>query len=51
MASEEDQCQIAMSYQEGSSWYAFEAKDITYVGGPHLEALTKDSEKGTEDDI
>ena len=51
IAGGEDQCQIAMSYQEGSSWYAFEAKDITYVGGPHLEALTKDSEKGTEDDI
>jgi len=24
-----------MSYQEGSSWTAFEARDNCYVGGPH----------------
>lgn len=29
-------CKISMSYQEGSSWTAFEAKDMCYVGGPHV---------------
>lgn len=28
-------CVIGMSYQEGSSWTAFEARDYCYVGGPH----------------
>lgn len=43
----DDQCKISMSYQEGSSWYAFEAKDVTYVGGPHMYALVSD--QGAED--
>ena len=32
-------CIIGMSYQEGSSWTAFEARDYCYVGGPHGEPL------------
>jgi Xylanase inhibitor N-terminal len=28
-------CIIGMSYQEGSSWTAFEARDYCYIGGPH----------------
>lgn len=32
---ENNNCKIGMSYQEGSSWTAFEAKDYCYVGGPH----------------
>eukprot|EP00547_Thalassionema_nitzschioides_P003178 CAMPEP_0194213420 /NCGR_PEP_ID=MMETSP0156-20130528/13996_1 /TAXON_ID=33649 /ORGANISM="Thalassionema nitzschioides, Strain L26-B" /LENGTH=576 /DNA_ID=CAMNT_0038941439 /DNA_START=247 /DNA_END=1975 /DNA_ORIENTATION=+ len=36
-------CKIGMSYQEGSSWYAFEAKDMAYIGGPHDHPLTKDN--------
>ncbi|CAB9500285.1 aspartic [Seminavis robusta] len=28
-------CKIGMSYQEGSSWTAFEARDYCYIGGPH----------------
>lgn len=28
-------CKIGMSYQEGSSWTAFESRDNCYVGGPH----------------
>lgn len=40
--TDNEQCKISMSYQEGSSWYAFEAKDITYVGGPHTVALAED---------
>jgi hypothetical protein len=43
-----DQCKMSMSYQEGSSWYAFESKDNCYVGGPHNVALTEDNQ-GTED--
>jgi Xylanase inhibitor N-terminal len=29
------QCELSMSYQEGSSWNAFEAKDTIYIGGHH----------------
>jgi hypothetical protein len=29
-----DQCKLSVSYQEGSSWSAFEASDTVYVGGP-----------------
>lgn len=46
-ASGEEQCKISMSYQEGSSWYAFEAKDMCYVGGPHVAPLLEDN--GSED--
>eukprot|EP00546_Thalassionema_frauenfeldii_P003640 CAMPEP_0178936878 /NCGR_PEP_ID=MMETSP0786-20121207/25431_1 /TAXON_ID=186022 /ORGANISM="Thalassionema frauenfeldii, Strain CCMP 1798" /LENGTH=578 /DNA_ID=CAMNT_0020615357 /DNA_START=101 /DNA_END=1834 /DNA_ORIENTATION=+ len=42
-------CKIGMSYQEGSSWYAFEAKDIAYIGGPHDHGLTQDN--GGDSDI
>lgn len=45
--SSNEQCKISMSYQEGSSWYAFEAKDVSYVGGPHTVALVDDN--GSED--
>jgi hypothetical protein len=41
------ECRISMSYQEGSSWTAYEAKDKCYVGGPHNMALSED--KGSED--
>jgi len=37
-----DQCHLSMSYAEGSSWNAFEAKDLIYTGGPHDEAQTVD---------
>lgn len=42
-------CKIGMSYQEGSSWYAFEAKDMAYFGGPHDHPLTGDN--GGDSDI
>eukprot|EP00957_Ditylum_brightwellii_P174034 13250448-Ditylum_brightwellii.AAC.1 len=32
-------CRISMSYQEGSSWSAYEGRDWAYVGGPHDEPL------------
>lgn len=32
-------CKIGMSYQEGSSWTAFEASDYCYIGGPHGQPL------------
>jgi hypothetical protein len=46
-SEEGGQCVISMSYQEGSSWKAFEAKDLCYIGGPHNTALVKDT--GVED--
>lgn len=36
----QNNCKIGMSYQEGSSWTAFEASDYCYIGGPHGEPLT-----------
>jgi hypothetical protein len=30
-----EECRISMSYQEGSSWTAFEALDHCYIGGMH----------------
>lgn len=41
-------CRIGMSYQEGSSWTAYEAKDMVYMGGPHDHVLTQDN-GGTQD--
>lgn len=37
------ECHIGMSYQEGSSWYAFEVTDSCYVGGLHDVALSGDA--------
>jgi hypothetical protein len=42
------ECLIGMSYQEGSSWSAYEGIDTCYVGGFHNSAITKD-DGGTED--
>ena len=42
------ECHIGMSYQEGSSWGAFEAKDQVYIGGPHSHPLLQD-DGGNED--
>lgn len=39
----EDECRIGMSYQEGSSWNAFEATDSVYIGGPHHFGLLHDN--------
>ena len=36
-------CTISVSYQEGSSWRAFEASDLVYSGGPHSHAITTNS--------
>lgn len=41
------ECRISMSYQEGSSWTAYEARDQCYVGGMHNSPLLED--KGTDD--
>ena len=43
------ECQIGMSYQEGSSWSAYEARDITYAGGPHDEPLQQNEDNGGDD--
>lgn len=34
-------CGISASYAEGSSWSAYEAKDICYFGGPHDKPLER----------
>ncbi|KAL3933425.1 MAG: hypothetical protein SGBAC_010403 [Bacillariaceae sp.] len=45
--SNNKECRITMSYQEGSSWTAYEARDHCYVGGMHNKPLLED--KGTDD--
>mmetsp|Transcript_17304 Transcript_17304/g.28740 ORF Transcript_17304/g.28740 Transcript_17304/m.28740 type:complete len:475 (-) Transcript_17304:93-1517(-) len=32
-------CELSVSYQEGSSWKAYEVTDLMYAGGPHDKAL------------
>jgi hypothetical protein len=41
-------CVFGMSYQEGSSWTAYEAKDVCYVGGPHSSPLLLSADKDEE---
>lgn len=41
-----EECRINMSYQEGSSWTAFEAVDDCYVGGMHNKITVDD--KGSD---
>lgn len=41
--SKEKVCRISMSYQEGSSWSAYEGRDFVYAGGRH--------DRGVEDDL
>lgn len=45
----QSQCEIGMSYQEGSSWSAFEVQDNCYVGGLHDTAVVQDDYK--QDDL
>jgi len=40
-------CHLGMSYQEGSSWSAYEGRDVAYTGGPHDTNLARE-EAGTE---
>ena len=44
------ECRIGMSYQEGSSWSAFESRDICYAGGPHDEPLAEGDNGGDDVD-
>jgi len=37
------QCTVSVAYQEGSSWYAYEAQDLVYTGGPHDIASDEDN--------
>ena len=39
-----NECKIGMSYQEGSSWSAYEAMDSCYVGGLHTGAVTTEGD-------
>ena len=47
----EKECKVHMSYQEGSSWNAFEAVDYTYLGGPHNKALDITGELKNNEDL
>lgn len=47
-------CHVGVSYQEGSSWDAFEGRDISYVGGPHNKGLVdhrQDGDENHDDDV
>jgi len=48
-----NQCHLGLSYQEGSSWSAYEAMDIMYAGGMHdePESYVQDSSYSSGDDI
>eukprot|EP00978_Attheya_sp_CCMP212_P012229 scaffold30403_cov53-Attheya_sp.AAC.1 len=37
--SESQSCNIFVGYAEGSSWSAYEARDMVYAGGPHDQSL------------
>ena len=41
-------CKLGQSYAEGSSWYAFEAQDLCYVGGLHTDPVSKDDAKDSD---
>jgi Xylanase inhibitor N-terminal len=45
------ECLIDVSYQEGSSWSAYEASDTCYVGGFHDRPLQKDNGTTTLDNL
>lgn len=40
-------CHLSVSYQEGSMWDAYQANDVTYVGGMHDQSITSSSGSGT----
>mmetsp|Transcript_7890 Transcript_7890/g.12169 ORF Transcript_7890/g.12169 Transcript_7890/m.12169 type:complete len:614 (+) Transcript_7890:23-1864(+) len=44
------QCTIGMSYQEGSSWTAYEGVDVAYTGGLHDKALVASSTDEEEEE-
>lgn len=43
--SADEYCSLSVSYQEGSMWAAYEAMDVTYLGGVHTGPL-KPKEEG-----
>lgn len=42
--SKDEYCHLSVSYQEGSMWSAYEARDMTYFGGLHDEPLAVEEE-------
>lgn len=46
-SGDNEYCYLSVSYQEGSMWSAYEAKDRTYLGGPHDGSL-KMKEEGSK---
>eukprot|EP00586_Coscinodiscus_wailesii_P016841 CAMPEP_0172505442 /NCGR_PEP_ID=MMETSP1066-20121228/186520_1 /TAXON_ID=671091 /ORGANISM="Coscinodiscus wailesii, Strain CCMP2513" /LENGTH=291 /DNA_ID=CAMNT_0013282049 /DNA_START=299 /DNA_END=1170 /DNA_ORIENTATION=- len=47
---EEPYCRLGLSYQEGSSWNAFEAEDVMYAGGKHNTAVAVDTDDAEEEE-
>ena len=39
LSKTDEHCKIGVSYQEGSSWSAYQSEDMVYIGGPHDHAL------------
>jgi len=44
-------CRISMSYAEGSSWSAYESRDLCYAGGPHDASLTIEGSQTNIEDV
>ncbi|KAL7576318.1 hypothetical protein ACA910_018137 [Epithemia clementina (nom. ined.)] len=44
-----NECRIHMSYQEGSSWSAFESEDQCYAGGLHSKSVSLDPAANNDD--
>lgn len=42
-------CQVSQSYTEGSSWKAYQIRDVYYVGGENIVAKPEDSKLRDED--
>lgn len=49
--SSSKECSIGMSYEEGSSWTAYEAADTCYVGGFHDRPVQPIQEHANSDDL
>ena len=46
-SSSGEECRMSMSYQEGSSWNAYEGQDSCYVGGLHDQAVYDNTDQSS----
>lgn len=47
-ADNDQVCQLAVAYAEGSSWTAVEGSDVCYPGGPHETPLANNEQRMAE---